>query len=63
MRRPLRIALMVVATIGLGLVATVAWLRSQVTIRGPVLHAIAGVGGAQPSLAGLTLAPGFTAGI
>lgn len=63
MRRMPRITawtLVVVLTV----LAGVVWYAStRVTIRGPALHAIAGVGGTQPAaqrLAGLQLAPGFT---
>ncbi len=49
------------------LLTLVLWyLGTQVTVRGPVLHALAGIGGVQPTsahLAGLRMAPGFSASV
>jgi glucose/arabinose dehydrogenase len=66
MRRMLRIAGWTLAVLGV-LLAGLAWYAStRITIRGPALHAIAGVGGTQPDaqrLAGVRVPPGFTLGV
>ncbi len=63
MRKALKILAIGLGTV-LALLAATAWYAStRITIRGPALHGIAGIGGVQPSaqrLAGLRLAPGFT---
>ena len=54
------------AALGVLLALALWYLGTQVTVRGPVLHAITGIGGVQPTsahLAGLRLAPGFTLGV
>lgn len=66
MRNVLRILVGMLAGLGVLLALAVWYVKSQVTVRGPVLHAIAGIGGVQPTrahLAGLRLAPGFTPGV
>lgn len=63
MRKALRVLAVVFGAFGVLLAAVLWYLSTQVTIRGPALHAIAGIGGVQPTpqhLAGLRLAPGFT---
>lgn len=65
-RRALKLVAVALAGFAVLAVVAVAYLRTQVTVRGPVLHAIAGLGGAQPSdaaLGRLRLAPGFSAAI
>jgi len=54
------------AVLGVVLALALGYLSTRVTVRGPVLHAIAGIGGVQPTsahLAGLRLAPGFKASV
>ena len=66
MRKALKILVGVLGALGVLAALALGYLSTQVTVRGPVLHAIAGIGGAQPTLArlaGLRLAPGFTAGL
>lgn len=63
MRRVLKIVAGTVGVLALLLALGLWYLTSQVTVRGPVLHAIAGIGGAKATpenLAGLRLAPSFT---
>ena len=65
-RRALKLIAVALAGFAVLALVAVAYLRTQVTVRGPVLHAIAGLGGAQPSdaaLGSLRLAPGFSAAI
>ena len=62
MRKVVRIVGGTVIGLGVLLALGLWYLSGKVTVRGPVLHAIAGVGGVQPTpahLAGLRLAPGF----
>lgn len=62
MRRLLKIVAATLAGLAVLLALGLWYLTSRVTVRGPVLHAIAGIGGAKATaenLAGLRLAPGF----
>lgn len=66
MRKALKVLVGILGTVGVLAALALGYLSTQVTVRGPVLHAIAGIGGAQPTsaqLAGLRLAPGFTASL
>lgn len=66
MRRWLKIIAGLALSLAVLLALGLWYLGSRVTVRGPVLHAIAGIGGAKATaenLAGLRLAPGFTLGV
>lgn len=66
MRKALKVLVGILGMVGVLAALALGYLSTQVTVRGPVLHAIAGIGGAQPTsaqLAGLRLAPGFTASL
>lgn len=66
MRKALKALTGTAAALGVLLALALWYLSTQVTVRGPVLHAIAGIGGVQPTLAhlaGLRLAPGFKASV
>lgn len=63
MRRLLKLVAGTIGALAVLLALGLWYLTSQVTVRGPVLHAIAGMDGAKATdenLAGLRLAPGFT---
>ena len=63
MRRGARAGIGIGVLLALALALALWSVKSRVTVRGPVLHAIAGIGGAQPTperLSALRLAPGFT---
>ena len=63
MRKALKIIGAVTGALVVLLALGLWYLSSRVTVRGPVLHAVAGIGGVEAttdSVAGLRLAPGFT---
>ena len=65
MRKSVRIVAGMVGVLAALLALGTGYLGTRVTVRGPVLHAIAGIGGGEATaqdLAGLRLPPGFTLG-